>query len=192
MRRRFQQNQQDCTYTILALVPTLGDKILEEMDVESVTLKLQMQSKAVKSRTRTLTPPEVNNTSSLSLNTDQPSITSSMELTMPSPVHIGLDSSESSHSRVESAQSWVEQFTSNSSSSAPSDIDPSPSDGQLVPGSPTSSSGAHLSDSVISTSASLVSATDSEQVSQVRPALFCMYQSVLSVYLTLIFTPFVS
>ncbi|GJJ14659.1 hypothetical protein Clacol_008925 [Clathrus columnatus] len=171
LRRRFRQNQQDCTYTILALVPTLGDKILEEMDVESVTLKLQMQSKAAKSRMQTLSSSasEVN-TSSLSLNTDQPSITSSIELSMPSPARVGFDS-ESSQSHIGSAQSWVEQFTADHSSSAPSEIDQSLHDGPPAPSSPTSSSGAHLSDSVTSASASLVSATNSERVSQLIESL---------------------
>lgn len=165
LRRRFQQNQQDCTYTILALVPTLGDKILEEMDVESITLKLQMQSKAAKSRIQSMSPPSDANTSNLSLNTDQPSITSSVELSMPSPIPV----SEPSHSHPESTRSWVEQFTSAHSSSAPSETGHSQHDGLPVPGSPTSSSGAHLSDSV--TSASLMSVTDSENVSYLIESL---------------------
>lgn len=131
------------------------------MDVESITLKLQMQSKAAKSRMQSLSSSSEVNTSSLSLNTDQPSITSSVELSMPSPIRV----SESSLSHPESTQSWVEQFTSTHSSSAPSETGHLQHDGPPVPGSPTSSSGAHLSDSV--TSASLMSATDSENVSYV-------------------------
>lgn len=45
LRKRFQQNQEDCAYHILALLPTLGNAILEEMDVERITLQLQ-QSRA--------------------------------------------------------------------------------------------------------------------------------------------------
>ncbi|ROW17507.1 hypothetical protein VPNG_00926 [Cytospora leucostoma] len=41
LRRRFQQNQEDCTYTVLALLPTATAKILEAMDVERVTLEIQ-------------------------------------------------------------------------------------------------------------------------------------------------------
>lgn len=35
---------QDCTYTIMALLPTLGTRILEELDVESISLELQSRS----------------------------------------------------------------------------------------------------------------------------------------------------
>lgn len=41
LRRRFQQNQEDCTYTVLALLPTATAKILEAMDVERITLEIQ-------------------------------------------------------------------------------------------------------------------------------------------------------
>ncbi|KAG8166207.1 hypothetical protein KVR01_004759 [Diaporthe batatas] len=41
LRRRFQQNQEDCTYTVLALLPTATTRILESMDVEKITLEIQ-------------------------------------------------------------------------------------------------------------------------------------------------------
>lgn len=41
LRKRFQQNQEDCTYHVLALLPSLGNQILEDMDVEQITLALQ-------------------------------------------------------------------------------------------------------------------------------------------------------
>ncbi|KAJ4391833.1 peroxin [Gnomoniopsis smithogilvyi] len=41
LRRRFQQNQEDCTYTVLALLPTAATKILETLDVEKITLEIQ-------------------------------------------------------------------------------------------------------------------------------------------------------
>ncbi|KAL1852815.1 peroxin [Diaporthe australafricana] len=55
LRRRFQQNQEDCTYTVLALLPTATTRILESMDVEKITLEIQQMkggngSKSVKSR----------------------------------------------------------------------------------------------------------------------------------------------
>ncbi|KIJ28565.1 hypothetical protein M422DRAFT_235620 [Sphaerobolus stellatus SS14] len=160
LRRRFQQNQEDCSYTILALVPTLGDRILEEMNVESVTHELQMQSKAAKARLQGSSAVSDANTSSLSLNTEHPSVTSSMELTMPTSGRRDTDASQYDH-LAESAQSWVEQFTAdNSSVSAPSEI-------EIIHygphhGSPSSSSGAHLSDSITSASASLISGSDEE------------------------------
>ncbi|UZJ56026.1 hypothetical protein CBS101457_005346 [Exobasidium rhododendri] len=41
LRRRFTQNQEDCNFTILALLPTLGDQLFSHMDVEGLTAKLQ-------------------------------------------------------------------------------------------------------------------------------------------------------
>ncbi|KAF3770548.1 peroxisomal assembly protein [Cryphonectria parasitica EP155] len=41
LRRRFQQNQEDCTFTVLALLPTAATKILETLDVEKITLEIQ-------------------------------------------------------------------------------------------------------------------------------------------------------
>jgi Peroxin-3 len=154
LRRRFQQNQQDCTYTVLALVPTLGDRILEQMDVEGVTFTLQMQSKAAKSRTEGSAASDMN-TSSISLNTDQPSIASSIELS-PGRQDIAVHSPSSRHGG--SAQSWIDQFTEQSSSA--SSVGPSAHDIPRDRGSPASSSGAHLSDSVTSASVSLVSGSD--------------------------------
>ncbi|ROV87369.1 hypothetical protein VSDG_09874 [Cytospora chrysosperma] len=46
LRRRFQQNQEDCTYTVLALLPTATAKILEAMDVERITLEIQQMKGA--------------------------------------------------------------------------------------------------------------------------------------------------
>ncbi|KAF9157943.1 peroxin [Actinomortierella ambigua] len=41
MKRRFEQNQQDCVFTVLSLLPTLGDQLLHELNVELITAKLQ-------------------------------------------------------------------------------------------------------------------------------------------------------
>ncbi|KAG0216140.1 Peroxin-3 [Mortierella sp. GBAus27b] len=41
MKRRFEQNQQDCVFTVLSLLPTLGDQLLHELDVELITSKLK-------------------------------------------------------------------------------------------------------------------------------------------------------
>ncbi|KAF9179082.1 peroxin [Haplosporangium sp. Z 767] len=48
MKRRFEQNQQDCVFTVLSLLPTLSDQILHELNVEQITAKLQ-QSKSQRS-----------------------------------------------------------------------------------------------------------------------------------------------
>lgn len=47
LRRRFQQNQEDCTFTVLALLPTATDNIIEALPVETITHDLQ-QKKAEK------------------------------------------------------------------------------------------------------------------------------------------------
>ncbi|RLL96133.1 hypothetical protein CFD26_103876 [Aspergillus turcosus] len=41
LRRRFEQNQTDCTYTVLALLPTAAEGILEALPVEELTKELQ-------------------------------------------------------------------------------------------------------------------------------------------------------
>ncbi|KAL8805899.1 MAG: hypothetical protein Q9182_001680 [Xanthomendoza sp. 2 TL-2023] len=43
LRRRFQQNQEDCTITVLALLPTATENILEALPVESITQDLQQK-----------------------------------------------------------------------------------------------------------------------------------------------------
>ncbi|KAF5016361.1 hypothetical protein F66182_11978, partial [Fusarium sp. NRRL 66182] len=41
LRRRFEQNQADCTFTVLALLPTATENILEAFPVEELTQELQ-------------------------------------------------------------------------------------------------------------------------------------------------------
>jgi peroxin-3 len=41
LRRRFQINQEDCTITVQALLPTATENILEALPVESITHELQ-------------------------------------------------------------------------------------------------------------------------------------------------------
>ncbi|KAL4912500.1 putative MFS transporter [Aspergillus aurantiobrunneus] len=41
LRRRFEQNQTDCAYTVLALLPTAAEDILEALPVEELTKELQ-------------------------------------------------------------------------------------------------------------------------------------------------------
>lgn len=45
LRRRFIQNQEDCTFTLLALLPTLSSQILTDLDVEQQTHDLQQLSR---------------------------------------------------------------------------------------------------------------------------------------------------
>ncbi|TKY87009.1 hypothetical protein EX895_003686 [Sporisorium graminicola] len=44
LRRRFAQNQEDCTFTVLALLPTLGDQLFSKYDVEQLTESLRSQA----------------------------------------------------------------------------------------------------------------------------------------------------
>ncbi|KAK3073309.1 peroxin [Teratosphaeriaceae sp. CCFEE 6253] len=43
LRRRFEQNQEDCTYTVLALIPTIRDEIIGALPVEQITEQLQQE-----------------------------------------------------------------------------------------------------------------------------------------------------
>ncbi|KAB8349471.1 hypothetical protein FH972_023498 [Carpinus fangiana] len=66
LRRRFTQNQQDCTYTVLALLPTATDHILHELPVENITAELQARKTEKLSRsaaTSELAPSEIASTS---------------------------------------------------------------------------------------------------------------------------------
>ncbi|CZR59153.1 related to PEX3-peroxisomal assembly protein-peroxin [Phialocephala subalpina] len=46
LRRRFEQNQEDCTFTVLALLPTATDNIMGELETERITFELQQQKAA--------------------------------------------------------------------------------------------------------------------------------------------------
>jgi len=43
LRRRFEQNQEDCTFTVLAILPTATENILEALPVEQILAELQRQ-----------------------------------------------------------------------------------------------------------------------------------------------------
>jgi len=43
LRRRFEQNQEDCTYTVLALLPTFREEIIAALPAEDITAELQKQ-----------------------------------------------------------------------------------------------------------------------------------------------------
>ena len=50
LRTRFQQTQQDTSYTVLALMPTLSAQVMQHMDVDALTRELQARSRARTSR----------------------------------------------------------------------------------------------------------------------------------------------
>jgi len=50
MRKRFQQNMQDISFTIMTYMPLLSKNILDEMDVEALTAELQSLSRTAEIR----------------------------------------------------------------------------------------------------------------------------------------------
>ncbi|WFD20096.1 peroxin [Malassezia caprae] len=57
LRRRFLQNQEDCSFTIMALLPTLSSQIFEAMDVESISQALLAQNRRRKGTAEAAAPP---------------------------------------------------------------------------------------------------------------------------------------
>ncbi|KAI1633219.1 Peroxin-3-domain-containing protein [Biscogniauxia mediterranea] len=64
LRRRFEQNQEDCTFTVLALLPTATTNILDAMNTEKITLEIQQMksSKNMRSGASTAAPPSIADT----------------------------------------------------------------------------------------------------------------------------------
>ncbi|KAK2009826.1 peroxin-3 [Colletotrichum eremochloae] len=64
LRRRFEQNQEDCTFTVLALLPSATTSILEAMNTENITYEIQKmkgQTKNLKAGEST-SPPSIADT----------------------------------------------------------------------------------------------------------------------------------
>lgn len=59
LRRRFEQNQEDCTFTVLALLPSATDNILAELETERITFELQQQKAAKLARNGEAHPSEL-------------------------------------------------------------------------------------------------------------------------------------
>ena len=60
MRRRFEQNQEDCTFTVLALLPTATTNILDSMNTEKITHEIQQMKGSATAKTKSigsLSPP---------------------------------------------------------------------------------------------------------------------------------------
>jgi peroxin-3 len=65
LRRRFEQNQEDCTFTVLALLPTATTNILEAMNTEKITYEIQQMKGSATARTRSIgstSPPSMSET----------------------------------------------------------------------------------------------------------------------------------
>jgi hypothetical protein len=141
LRRRFQQTQEDVSYTISALIPTLSEQVLDQMDIETLTQELQNRSKA-------------RNAAKLQLQAESSSLASSVvdlvhEQDARSDVESAASHTSTSFDEVNASssmshsalQSWVE--SSGSRSPAPSIADSSAA---------SSTSEVHLSESVRSAS----------------------------------------
>ncbi|KAI0540818.1 Peroxin-3 family protein [Xylaria digitata] len=65
LRRRFEQNQEDCTFTVLALLPAATTNILETMNTENITLEIQQMkgaARSVRSGESSVAPPSIADT----------------------------------------------------------------------------------------------------------------------------------
>ena len=65
LRRRFEQNQEDCTFTVLALLPTATANILEAMNTEKITYEIQQVKGSAVARARSIgstSPPSMSET----------------------------------------------------------------------------------------------------------------------------------
>ncbi|KAK4196716.1 putative PEX3 peroxisomal biogenesis factor 3 [Triangularia verruculosa] len=54
LRRRFEQNQEDCTFTVLALLPAATTNILEAMNTEKITYEIQQMKASAVARTKSI------------------------------------------------------------------------------------------------------------------------------------------
>ncbi|KAF9007946.1 Peroxin-3 [Cyathus striatus] len=133
LKRRFRQTQEDVSYTVLAVLPTLAEQLLEQMDVEALTQELQSLSKARKQQhvhqqlplTTAIPQPEIGNSprsmtsslvSSAEIITSQEEINSESESAARSVTSFA--SVEPPSPAVSNSASWVEASASVSQLSA--------------------------------------------------------------------------
>ncbi|KAH7359703.1 Peroxin-3 [Pyrenochaeta sp. MPI-SDFR-AT-0127] len=122
LRRRFEQNQEDCTFTVLAILPTATENILDAIPVEQVLEELQRQKAERLSRSvgpseiASSAPPSVADTAeddarSSSLQTDS-FIHASQVVTegdsIAGPVEGAAEASDEKKSKKSKAQLWNE------------------------------------------------------------------------------------
>jgi peroxin-3 len=147
LRRRFIQNQENVSFTIMALIPTLGKQILDELDVEGVTHELQTKSKAFRTPSEPPPPSESSIASSVEFLHEQDT-RSDVESASVSSVS-GQDEGGTSLSLGDSSQSWVDQLSAQPSTSR------QPSESRPGTDSVDFLIGAQLSDSITTASSSL-------------------------------------
>ena len=146
----------------MALLPTLGAHILQDMDVEGVTQELQSYSKASKERLETQAPSAPSETSSVdhsrAQDTDIRSDNGSVSV-ISSNDDVTTDLSASS-------TSWVSSMQSSQVSQA--SLEPA-GNNNTTSTSPKSSEGADLSDSILTTSSMSSSVVPGPTNSSVSP-----------------------
>jgi cation transport ATPase len=59
LKRRFEQNQNDCTFTVMSLLPTLSEQIFDDMAVEELWTKLQQLRREQKQKQEQLKQKEI-------------------------------------------------------------------------------------------------------------------------------------
>lgn len=148
LRKRFEQNQQDISYTIMALLPTLGKHVLEGMDVEGVTAELQSMSKPSRSP-KPASPPETSLASSVELTSPvvADELSENGSVSIISSVH---ENGTSMHT-PDSSMSWVDQL-SMQSSQEPGAIAAAASTSESPAGVESLKLNGSLSESMLSTS----------------------------------------
>lgn len=64
LRRRFEQNQEDCTYTVLALLPTATGNVITALNTEQITYEIQQIKSSARSLKgiQTTSPPSIADT----------------------------------------------------------------------------------------------------------------------------------
>ena len=160
LRKRFGQNQQDVSFTIMALLPTIGARIFEGMNVEEITEQLQAQSRASKAKAELQIPPAPSDTGGSSAADihvqaeDTKSDNGSVSVvSAPSQA----STSDLNASMSNSSMSWVDQFSQSTSAHSPQPSHEQPSEAsgsepRPQSHSPKSNIGTELSDSIITSS----------------------------------------
>lgn len=130
LRNRFIRNQEDCIFTSQALVPAFGNQILEQLDVEALTLDIQYYGKP-----RPAPPPAPS--------TPPPHPRAlSPESSVPAASPISgqdrhndlLASSIQDHTRDATSESWVKEFSASQIGVPPEDLPlPPPRPHELSP-----------------------------------------------------------
>ncbi|KAK5990247.1 Peroxisomal biogenesis factor 3 [Cladobotryum mycophilum] len=118
LRRRFEQNQEDCTFTVLALLPTATTNIITTLNTEQITYEIQQIKSSAKSRRsgESTSPPSIADTtlteddgkSMVSIPPDN--ATQASQAASPSPFNAALESQQETppKARKTKRQLWDE------------------------------------------------------------------------------------